>query len=72
MIKKKITLYLYQIHTNGGPLITVRSLRQLTGNMLKRKAEERGLDFSGFSMAVTTGTYAMPLDFFIENATCMD
>lgn len=72
MIKKKITLYLYQIHTNGGQLITVRSLRQLTGNMLKRKAEERGLDFAGFSMAVTTGTYAMPLDFFIENATCMD
>lgn len=50
----KITLYVYEIRTNGGKPITVRSLRQLTEYMLKRKAEERGLDF------------------FIENAVCMD
>lgn len=72
MIKKKITLYVYEIRTNEGQPIVIRSLRQLTRNMLKRKAEERGLDFAGFSMEVTTGTYMMPLDFFIENATCMD
>lgn len=71
MIKKKITMYVYDIYTNGDS-ITVRSLRQMTGNMLKRKAEERGLEFNGFLMTETTGTYAMPLDFFIENATQVD
>lgn len=71
MIKKKITMYIYDIYTNGDS-ITVRSLRALTANMLKRKAEERGVEFTGFSMKVITGTYAMSLDFFIENATCLD
>ena len=71
MIKKKITMYCYEIRTNG-ETINVRSLKQLTMNMLKKKAEESGLDFAGFSMKIISGTYAMPLDFFIENATCVD
>ena len=71
MIKRKVKLYDYTIITSAES-IGVTSARRIAWRELKKEAEDRGLEFRGYTLNIVAGTYAMPLDFFIKNATRVD
>ena len=71
MIKRKVKLYDYTIITDAES-IGVTSARRIAWGELRKEAEGRGLEFRGYTLNIVAGTYAMPLDFFIKNATRVD